>query len=721
MDLTKKLEPKRLDGQRPGSGARLLRGLAALIVATAVPITAGARDQSDDGEVVIEELVVVAERYVSTGGRSANKDNIPLVETPQSVSIISRDMIDLLNWNSLNESMRYVSGATGEAFGPDERYDWLQVRGFDPVQFIDGVRAPIASVNNTAVDLYGFESVEVLKGPASGLYGQAPPGGIVNVTSRRPTEEFSSELEVQLGEYDHVQLNGDITGALSDTVSARFTALYRDRETQVDFLTSERFFVAPAIAFELTPVTSLTLLANYQDDRLENQSTGFLPAFGTSLPNPVGTVPVGRNLGETGVNFFDRTQFSVGYEFSHEFSGSFAIEQNFKYFDVDVDSRAVFGAGLVDDNFDGTPDDFRTVNRFDFPFNEDIQTTNIDTRAVLTFATGALDHSMLVGIDYRHYDGFSEFGFNEAPQIDLFEPVYDAEIPEGPVFPSVDATIDQLGLYVQDQIRVDNFVVTLTGRLDNVDTDPANGDETDDEEFTYRVGLNYVFDNGLSPYLQTARSFEPAQGADFNGNLFEPTTGTQYEVGLKYDGRNLARGLNVFASIAAYQVVQENLTTPDPDNVGFNVQTGEVEVQGVELELAARLNERLTVNFAYTSTDTEVTKSNSGNLGKSLVAVPDTIVSALVNYTIQTGTFGGLGAGIGIRHRGEQFGDALNEWPSDSVTLWDAIIHYDTENWRFALNANNFTDKTYVDRCSSTSNCFYGVRRLVIGSLTRKF
>ena len=111
-------------------------------------------------------------------------------------------MIDLLNWTSLNESVRYSAGATGEAFGPDERYDWLQVRGFDPVQFIDGVQAPIGSVNNTGTDLYGSEAVEILKGPAAVLYGQAPPGGIVNMISRRPQDEFGGELEVQGGEYN---------------------------------------------------------------------------------------------------------------------------------------------------------------------------------------------------------------------------------------------------------------------------------------------------------------------------------------------------------------------------------------------------------------------------------------------------------------------------------------------------------------------------------------
>ena len=182
------------------------RSLALLIGAIlAGPGIAQAQDE-------LGEVIVTAPRYVSTEGNSASKSDIPLVEMPQSVSVVSRDMIDLLNWTSLNESVRYSAGATGEAFGPDERYDWLQVRGFDPVQFIDGTQAPIGSVNNTGTDLYGSESVEILKGPSAVLYGQTPPGGIVNMVSRRPRDEFGGELEVQGGEYNMWQVAGDVTG-----------------------------------------------------------------------------------------------------------------------------------------------------------------------------------------------------------------------------------------------------------------------------------------------------------------------------------------------------------------------------------------------------------------------------------------------------------------------------------------------------------------------------
>jgi iron complex outermembrane receptor protein len=542
------------------------------------------------------------------------------------------------------------------------------------------------------------------------------------MVSRRPRDEFGGELEVQGGEYNMWQVAGDLTGSLSDRTSGRITALYRDRETQVDFLTSKRLFISPAISFDIGDDTELTLLANYQDDDLENQSTGFLPIFGTALPNPLGKVPVGRNLGETGYNNFKREQWSAGYDFTHRFSDRFSIQQNLKYFDVKVDSRAVFGTGLLDADFNGVPDDFRTVTRSDFPFNERIDSMTVDTRAYLDLGGGSVEQSLLFGVDYREYDGFSEFGFASAPSIDLFDPVYDAVIPPATLFPFINETREQVGAYFQDQIKAGRFVVTLNGRNDWVERAPAGGGPSqDDEEFTYRVGANYVFDNGFAPYIQTATSFQPVSGATFDGVPFEPTTGDQIEAGVKYDGRNLGPGVRLFGSLAAYEIVQKNVLTPDPDHLFFSVQEGEVEVTGVELEVGARIRERLTFNLAFTSIDTEITETSGSDLGNELVAVPDMLFSGLVDYTFQDGPLAGFGFGLGARHRGELYGDGANQFKSDSVTMYDAILHYDTQNWRIAVNASNFTDEIFVDRCSSTSNCFYGTRRLVTGSVTRKF
>ena len=165
---------------------------------------------------------------------------------------------------------------------------------------------------------------------------------------------------------------------------------------------------------------------------------------------------------------------------------------------------------------DGVPDDYRTEWRYNFPFDEDVNSFAVDTRIQLEFATGPLDHQLLAGIDYRKYDNDQSFGFGLAPPIDLFNPVYGADIVTPPMNPYVDQVQKQTGFYVQDQIKWDRLIVTLSGRQDSVDNDNF-GTETDDDEFTYRAGVNYVFQNGFAPYIQYATSFQPVYGADFLG------------------------------------------------------------------------------------------------------------------------------------------------------------------------------------------------------------
>ncbi|WP_332769485.1 TonB-dependent siderophore receptor [Phenylobacterium sp.] len=697
----------------PGLRGRLLGG--AVFVAIALPSGALAQD-------VIEELVVTAPNYVSSGSVSATKTAAPLIETPQSVTVISRDQIDLLNVTSLQQSVRYTAGVVGENFGPDERYDWLTLRGFNPIQYIDGLQAPIGSVANVGTDLYGFESVDILKGPSSVLYGQTPPGGLVNMTSRRPQRSFGGEIEGQLGNYEHKQIAADVTGPLGENFSGRFTVLHRDRGTQMDFVESKRTYVAPALTWDIAPSTRITFLGYFQKDDIEGDGGGFLPAYGTSLPNPFGKIPVGRNLGEPDYNYYRREQYGVGWDLAHDFNEDVTFQQNLKYFSAVSSMRSVYGAGLVDADFNGVPDDFRTVNRYNFPFEEDVNSFNVDNRISVSLKTGGLEHAILAGVDYRRYDLASEFGFAFGPQIDLFNPVYGAPITTPTFFPYVNQVEKQTGVYIQDQIRTGAWTFTASGRQDWVKTENF-GSKKEADEFSYRLGANYVFESGIAPYVSFARSFMPTAGADFFGVAFEPATGEQVEAGVKYDGRGLPDDVKVFATAAAYKLTQQNVLTqdPDPTHPFFNVQAGEVEVQGIELEAVARIRERVSINASYSYTDSEVTKSNGPDLGKRLTMVPEHKVSLLVDYTAQTGSLAGLGGGVGVRYLSSTFGDAANLWKNEDVTLWDAMIHYDTEDWRAAINASNLFDEKYVARCSSAVDCFYGTRRLVSVSLTRKF
>lgn len=702
---------------------RLLRRLvmaSASVAALAAAAPAFATEAADAPSDV-DSVVITAPNYVPAGSIATSKAGIPLIENPESITVISRDQIDLLGWTNLGQVVRYTAGVTGENYGPDERVDWLTIRGFNPVQYVDGLQASIGSISNTGLDLYGAESVEILKGPASFLYGSAPPGGIVNVTMRRPKSAFGGEVGGQLGQYDHWQVNGDVTGEITDGVSGRLTGLYRDHGTQTDEVESTRAFIAPSVSLQLGEATDLTLLSYYQDDEVKGDGRGFLPAAGTLLPNPNGKIGSSTNLGEPDYNRFTRTHWGVGYELKHDLDGGWAFEQNVKVSTIDSYDRGVFAGGLQGD--------LRTANRYSFSFAEDVETIAADNRLVGDFATGGVTHTVLVGLDYRNYDykGSSAYVFG-MPSIDAFNPVYGAVIPEPALTTFSNYEESQTGLYVQDQIKFGGgLILTLGGRYDWVETEDRLANATSDvSEGSYRAGLTYLFDNGVAPYVSVAKSFQPTPGADPNtGKLFEPTTGEQVEAGVKWDGRGLPDGVKLFATAAAYRIVQDNVLAENPANVFTKIQIGEVELKGFEVEAVGRFNERLSVNLSYTWTDSEVTKG-SIELGAELPVAPEHKVSALVDYTFQSGSLAGLGGSLGVRYTSSSAGN-IPAWyfptvmTNPSVTLWDAALRYDRADWRVALTASNLFDEEYVARCYSDTNCFYGTRRTVVASITRRF
>lgn len=683
------------------------------VLATAAP--ALAEDES------VEAVVVTAPRYVPNGETTASKSQTPLVEVPQSVTVIPRDQIDLLDWSTLGQIVRYTAGVTGENYGPDQRVDWLTVRGFNPVQYIDGLQAAVGSISNTGLDLYGSESVEVLKGPSSVLYGSTPPGGIVNITSRRPGDAFGGEIEVQAGNLDHKQFNLDVTGPLGDSAAARFTGLYRDKGSQIDGVDAERIYIAPALTFRPTDATRITLLSYFQSDDVRGDSRGFLPISGTLTANPLGRTSSHTNLGEKTYNRFQRDHGAIGYDVEHKLGNGLSIQQNLKVTHLESDDRGLFASSVLADN--------RTVSRYSFSFGEDVDVFAVDTRVKYRGDTGALRHDLVAGLDYRRYDyiGSSAFVFG-SPNTDLFNPVQGLKIEAPPLVVFSDQLQKQTGLYLQDQIKLDKWIATLAVRHDWVETTNrmAAGAKVEDKEFSYRAGLSYLFDNGLVPYVAYSKSFQPVAGSTFSGALFKPTTGEQYEAGVKFDARGLPPGVKLFATLAAFDLTQQNVSTPDPANVGFSIQTGEVEVKGIEAEVVGRINERVSFNASYTYTDSEVTKSNGPDLGNRLPMTPKHKVSALVDYTFQNGPFAGFGASFGGRYTSETAGNLLGAfapviYKNLAVTLWDASVHYDVNDWKLAVTASNLFDKEYVASCSPAANCFYGTRRVITASIARNF
>lgn len=677
---------------------------------------------AEDQAAGLEDVVVTAKHYVPTTNLSATKIEIPLIETPQAISVITRDQIDVLNFQNLEQAVRYTAGIIGENFGPDERYDWLTLRGFQPVEYIDGLQAPIGSTSNVGIDLWGAQSVEILKGPSGVLYGQTPPGGIVNLTTRRPESKFHGEIQGQYGSFDDKQLAGDVTGNIvadgDQSLDGRLTAMWRNRGIQEDFVKSKRYYAAPAFSWHMSADTVLTFLSYYQKDELLGDGGGFLPAVGTILPNPNGQIPINFDAGEPNYNRFSREQYAFGYDLEHRFNDSLTFKQNIKYSRANSYSQSVYGAGLEADQ--------RTLDRFNFIFPEDIRQVALDQRLEIRGTTGEVQHVGLVGFDFRDLRNSSDLGFGFGPSLDIVHPVYGQPIPPLflPTYPYLRQGQKQMGVYGQDEIKIDHWRLTLSARKDWLKTkDDNTNNEVSDSAFTYRGGLNYVFDSGLAPYLAYSTSFLPISGADFNGNPFVPSKGNQIEAGLKFEPHSAPKGVNLFASAAVFDLKEDNVLTNDPGHAFFNVQTGAVEVKGIELEAVMRLYERLSLNASYAYTDSKVTKSNGPDLGKQLPIVAPQKAALFADYTEQTGALAGFGGGLGVRYLGPNYGDPANTpvLQSQGVTLVDALVHYNWHEWLFKVNASNLTDKVYVQRCSSMSQCFFASRRNLFLTVGRTF
>ncbi|WP_164857094.1 TonB-dependent siderophore receptor [Sphingomonas crocodyli] len=711
----------------------LLAGAAALL-----PVMAQA--QTDVSEPAVEDnktfetvqqddgaIIVTARRFVPSGAISASKTTVPLIETPQSVSVISRDQIDLLNFIDVQQAVRYTAGAVGENYGPDLRFDFLRQRGFIPTQYIDGLQAPVSStIDNVGAELYGFEAIDILRGPASVLYGTTPPGGIYNLTSRRPSSRTDGEIQVKYGTDDYKQIAGTMTGALTNGISARITGLYRDRDSQTDYVTAKRTYIAPALTWDIGPDTKITGLGFYQHDKVRGDTNGFLPANGVLFDNPIGKVRRSINLGEPDYNFYRRKQWSAGYEFTHRFGSAVTFTQNASWRDYEEYQQVVYPTGLGANN--------RTVTRANFPSAENSKQFAIDNRFDAKFATGTIEHRLLAGFDYRNYRNDAAFAFGGATSIDLFNPVY-STTPIAPLAlgaPYLDVRLKQSGLYAQDQIKMGGFILSLAGRQDWIErTSYAFPPITKlkDDKFTWRVGGTYVTEAGIAPYVSYATSFQPIVGAQVDGTLFKPTEGKQWEAGVKYDARGLGDDIKMFATAAVFRIEQQNVVTLDPRAgtggipATAQVQTGEVKSEGVELELVTRIRQQLSINASYTYTDAKVSKANEvDQRGARLPATPKHKATLFVDYTKATGPLAGLGLGGGVRYLSSSWGNqsVSNPLISPSTTLFDAAIHYDIPGWRFAINGSNIFDKRYAGRCTP-QGCFFGQSRQVIGTVTKKF
>lgn len=681
-------------------------------------------------DAVMPTIVVSAtgdapQGYVASRS-AATKTDTPIIETPQAISVITRAEMDARNVRDLGEVVAYTAGVAMGGTGETTLFGGNSVRvrgfggggtaGFSFNEYLDGMKLQGTGYDGGNLDPYLLERVDVVKGPASVLFGQTQPGGIVNMVSKRAGAEMVNEVRLGAGSRSHVDGGVDVGGTLGPNLHWRVTGLALQEDLQQDPAKRKRQVVAPSLTWS-NGRTSLTALAHYQHDDINATLLNIIPAAGV-FGNPAGQIASDIRVGDPGFEYWDRKTASLGYLFSHAWSDTLTIRQNLRYTRNELDSQWLYRRTLAADR--------RTLNRSAFSAKEDAGNVNLDNQLEWKFKSGSVQHTVLAGLDYqrRTNDAVRHFGFNGVPALDLFAPVYHQAIPAQPVFQSEDVVGRQLGVYVQDQIKFGALSVLVGGRHDEARSRTLNrlSNTTtvqEDDAFTGRVGLIYNFANGFAPYTSYAESFEPISGRAFNGSVFEPMQGKQYEAGLKYH----PTGSHHLATLAVFDLTQRNMTTGDPEHTGFSIQTGEVRTRGVELEAKAQIAKDLDLTAAFTYLDDEVTRSNNPDLGKRRAQIPARSASLWANYTVRAGALAGLGLGLGARYTGKTQGDTTNTFTVPGRTLFDLALRYNLgslngmDNWIAELNVSNLGDKEYVASCFATHSCYLGLSRSVRASL----
>jgi iron complex outermembrane recepter protein len=648
---------------------------------------------------------------VTTG---ALKTPTPLLETPQAVTVVSEELIQDQDAVKLEEILRNVAGiSAGGYYGS---YDQFRIRGFDASYktYWDGLRGD----NGTAPELFGMERVEVIKGPASALYGNGPLGGLVNLVSKRPGHDPSLEIGTRAGSFNTYEGTIDANSALYTPGSAgadgesgvfgRIVGLYRQSDTFINHSEVERLYIAPSVLFQFSEDTKLTLLGSYTND---DDITGMpVPAAGSILPNPNGKIPRDFFVGIPGQgNHIEFSRLRLGYEFSHRINDTVSLRQNFNYSRIDQDwDRILYPpfTGPFTNLLSLTP----------YSLDDTSERVSVDNAVDFTFDTRGIDHTATVGLDYYYERGRarSAFDFANPVIIDVYNPDYNQTVNRAPLGPKFQSGSETFGFYAQDHMKLSETVaLTLGARFDNYQDRVSRDSET---ALSPKIGVSYEFIKDVAAYANYSTSFEPQSATGANGpTAVDPLSGENIEAGVKYsalDGRwtGMASVFQLTRQDAAIQ------TSP----VTYTL-AGEQRTRGFELENSLELVPGLQLTSAYTYLDAEVTEDGTLANGTPLIGVPENTLSAWAKYTIQEGALQGVGFGFGGRYLSNQSGDVANSFDLPSYTVLDAALFYEKENFSAQLNFKNITNKYYAVGSYSDTYVLPGEPFSVMASASWKF
>lgn len=664
---------------------------------------------------------------------TATKTDTPIEKTPQSISVVTQEEMQMHQPTTVKEALSYTPSVFSTR-GSSDTYDVITIRGFtastaaNTNQYLDGMKLQGDNYSEVSMDPYFLERVELLRGPVSVLYGKSHPGGVVSMVSKRPTTEPLKEVQFKMGSDNLWQTGFDFSDAIDDNgeFSYRLTGLGRSENAQQEMSKSTRYAIAPAFSWRPDSQTDFTFLSNFQSDP-DAGYYGWLPRQGTVVPfydaeGNAHKLPTDFNEGEQD-NRMSRRQQMVGYSLSHAFDDTFTVRQNLRYTRVHTLYTSVYGNGYI------AP---AQISRAFVRSDEDLNSFTVDTQLQSSFATGAVDHTLLTGVDYLRTRNDIDADYGSANPIGMINPQYgNANVNLNFPYEIINRQ-EQTGLYAQDQAEWNQWVLTLGGRYDFAKSSTFTRStsslaEINDEQFTWRGGLNYVFDNGIAPYISYSESFEPIAGASKQGQPFDPSRGKQYEAGVKY----VPNDLPVTITAAVYQLTKDKNLTADPADTTFSVQGGEIRSRGFEFEAKAALTSNIDLTAAYSFTDAEYTHDTLLE-GQRPVEVPRNMASLWADYTFHETALSGLTVGAGARYVGNTVGyyttTAQNNEPFSvaSYTLVDATLKYDLARFGMpgssvGVNVKNLFDRDYVSSCYRDYACYWGAERQIVGTATFRF
>jgi iron complex outermembrane recepter protein len=658
--------------------------------------------------------------YFSPTSTLGTKTSTPLIEVPQSISVINRQQMDDQGVRTLSDALSYSAGIDPDFYGYDSRINWFNVRGFDADIFIDGLRfvKTLDILGSFSTPMYAFQQVQILRGPGSALYGSSSVGGILDIETKHPTPTPFVEIQTKIGDDNRFEADVDVGGKLDADGHwyYRLTGIASSQEFQLDFARERNFYLAPTVTWQPTQNTKLTILTSYYRQEAV-PALGAFPLIGTLLKNPYGQIPTSFYTSDPD-DHQNKEQYDIGYEFTQPLGDDWILEQKFHYQYVNSTQTTTYGVGLQPD--------LQTLNRNYTISDGTTNSLRADIHLIGNFDTGFLSHQLLVGLDYQYQKLNDNIGFGPSYSINIYHPTY-GQPRRHPYNYRQITEEQQLGIYLQDQIKfTENWILTLSGRHDWVSeknsthtyaTNTITHTNSYPDAWTGRVGLTYKSDIGLAPYVSAATSFIPQSGTAFEGTPFSPLTGKQFEAGIKYQPPQSQN----YLAVSVYHLTENHYTVTDLAHPLFMTDAGEVRSRGIELEGVWNLSKSFNLRASYTYQDVNIIKSTvPSQVGLWPATVPQQLASIWGKYTIQSGPFSGVGFGCGVRYLGVTR-DTSNQYEIPANTLVDAGIYYHWEHWDLALNIRNLFDKIYVAGAYGYTNANYGTRRTIEGTIRYRF